>query len=132
MNLLGGERNFVIVRQGSIARIRDVYSKPQKGFLLDTFIFPGNSGGPVILKPEIASIQGTKPINRSHLVGIVSGYLPYIDVAVSLQTKRARVSFEENSGLAQVVPVDYIDEVIKDYEASPSARRKGCQGSQAK
>jgi hypothetical protein len=36
----------------------------------------------------------------------------YVDVAVSEQTKKARIAFEENSGLAEVLPVDFIDEAI--------------------
>jgi hypothetical protein len=31
-------------------------------FLLDSLVFPGNSGSPVILKPEISSIEGTPAI----------------------------------------------------------------------
>ena len=73
---------------------------------------PGTSGGPVINKPEIISITGTKSANQSNLIGIVKSYIPYQDIAVSKQTGRPRVIFEENSGLATVHPVDYIDEII--------------------
>jgi hypothetical protein len=81
-------------------------------FLVDAFIFPGNSGSPVILRPEITSISGTPPQNVAYLIGIVRSYLPYADLAISPQTHRPRVSFEENSGLAEVLPTDYIDEAI--------------------
>src|ERR1019366_8874960 len=53
LQLVGGERNYVIVRHGTIARIGDMLAGTNKNFLVDTFIFPGNSGGPVILKPEM-------------------------------------------------------------------------------
>ena len=59
LGLVGGERNFVIVRQGAIARIRDALAGVTKEFLVDAFIFPGNSGGPVITKPEISTIQSS-------------------------------------------------------------------------
>jgi hypothetical protein len=52
-------------------------------FLIDALVFPGNSGGPVVLRPEIVSINGTPPQNRSYLIGMVVSYQPYIDVAVS-------------------------------------------------
>jgi S1-C subfamily serine protease len=120
MGLADGVQDYVIVRQGVIARIRDRLDSPTvKTFLIDAFVFPGNSGSPVVLKPESASIQGTKPgINEAYLLGIVQGFVPYIDVAVSAQTRRARVTFEENSGLANVVPADYIQETIQDYKKS--------------
>ena len=49
-------------------------------------------------------------IRRSLLLGIVSSYIPYADVAVSRQTGRPRITFEENSGLAKVVPIDMAKE----------------------
>jgi S1-C subfamily serine protease len=118
MGITGGRRNTVIVRSGSIARIRDVLVKANHTFLIDAFIFPGNSGGPVILKPETLSIQGTKAQNTAYLIGIVHSYLTYQDVAISSQTKKPKVIFEENSGLAAVHPVDFIDETINEYNKS--------------
>ncbi len=114
MGLIGGERNYVIVRQGTIARIRDSLAGTSKDLLVDTSIFPGNSGGPVVTRPEIASIEGTKAIRAAHLVGVVSTYLTYQDVAISAQTKKPRIIFEENSGLATVVPADFIDDVVHE------------------
>jgi S1-C subfamily serine protease len=113
MNLTGAQRNYVIARQGCIARISDMLDGTDQSYLIDAFIFPGNSGSPVVLRPEITSIQGTKPQTTAYLIGIVRSYIPYTDVAISIQTKRPRISFEENSGLAEVLPLDYIDEAIK-------------------
>jgi S1-C subfamily serine protease len=120
MGLVGGIQDYVIVRQGAIARIRDRLDSPTvKTFLIDSFIFPGSSGSPVVLKPEASSIVGTKPaIHQAYLVGVVQAYVSYIDTAYSKQTKRPRVTFEENSGLATVVPADYIQETIEDYKKS--------------
>lgn len=122
--LVGQQRDYVVVRQGCIARITDSLNAPSriKTFLVDAFVFPGNSGGPVVLRPNPpeAQFQGEKaPINAAYLIGVVRGYQPYIDVAISPQTKRPRVSFEENSGLAEVVPADYIDETIADSMVNP-------------
>lgn len=115
MGLVGGERNAVIVRSGSIARIRDALAKANQEYLIDAFVFPGNSGGPVVSKPELVAIRGTKSQSAAYLIGIVKSYVPYEDVAISLQTKRPRVIFEENSGLAAVHPIDFVQEVIKEH-----------------
>ena len=118
----GNQRNYVIVRQGILARIRDAVAGSSPTFLVDASIFPGNSGGPVVTKPEVVSIQGTTAYSKADLIGIVSAYVPYQDVAISTQTKRPRIIFEENSGLAIVVPADRIVEVVDAADAVVVAR----------
>jgi|LGOV01.1.fsa_nt_gb S1-C subfamily serine protease len=115
MGLVGGERNTVIVRSGTIARIRDALVRANQEYLIDAFVFPGNSGGPVVSKPEALAIQGTKSQEAAYLIGIVKSYVSYRDVAVSLQSKRPRVIFEENSGLAAIHPIDFVQEAIKGH-----------------
>lgn len=112
MGLAGDERNYVIVRQGIIARIQDLLKGTAKQFLIDASVFPGNSGGPVFTKPEAVAIQNTKAHSRCVFLGMVSSYLPYFEFAVSEQTGRRRMMFEENSGLGIVVPYDLIRETI--------------------
>ena len=111
MKLAGKDRHHAICRTGCIARIRDLYEGISNEFLIDATVFPGNSGGPVFNKPDLIAIQGTKKQTSCKLIGIATGYLPYHDVAISPQTGRARVVFEENSGLSVVLPVDVIHEV---------------------
>lgn len=130
MGLVGGHRNSVIVRSGTLARIRDVLSGVNTAFLVDAFVFPGNSGGPVVLKPEALAIEGTTAQVTPYLIGVVQAYVPYEDVAVSQQTGRPRIVFEENAGLAAVLPVDFIEETIAarcapqiQKQAKPAARR---------
>ncbi len=118
MGLVGEERNTVIVRGGVIARIRETLARPTKGYMVDTIVFPGNSGGPIITKPETVAIQGTRPQKSASLIGIVASYVPYKDVAVSQQTGNIRVIFEENSGLAEAYSVDCIDQTINRLEAA--------------
>jgi hypothetical protein len=103
------------VRGGSIARLRDALDGTEPTFLLDASVFPGNSGGPAVFRPEVTAITGTEAISRSFLLGVIAAYVPYIDVAISGQTKRPRITFEENSGLAEVYPVDFIDETIIEW-----------------
>lgn len=108
-----GQRNFVIVRGGTIARVQDCLVGDRPTFLIDAMVFPGNSGGPVVSRPSSGAVQGTKAQNVSYLIGMIEGYIPYEDYAVSAQTRRPRVIFEENSGLAEVTPVDEIERVVK-------------------
>ncbi len=112
LGIVSEQINCVISRSGTIARIRDLLANRQRSFLIDANIFPGNSGGPVITRPEMVSIEGTQPINRAVLIGIVKSYIPHHDVAISQQTGRPRVIFEENSGLALVETVDSIRQTV--------------------
>jgi hypothetical protein len=89
-------------------------------FMIDSFVFPGNSGGPVVLKPDMFAIQGTKSQSKAALIGVVTDYRPYTDVAISPQTHRARVLFEENSGLADVLPIDYVEDTIRAWSKGQS------------
>ena len=108
--MVGGDKNYVIARQGIIARIQDWFDDAAKCFLIDASIFPGNSGGPVLAKPTLHTYGAT--ITTAMLIGVVTGYLPYRDIARSDQTGHPILSYVENSGLAVVVPVDAIDETI--------------------
>ena len=110
LGLIGGDRNYVITRHGTIARLTDFLDGRSREIIVDCTRFPGNSGGPVVTKPELLAIEGTKPQKRSYLLGIVSEYISYKDVAVSRQTQRERVVFEENTGLAKIVPAHLLKE----------------------
>ena len=113
LGIIGEKRNVVIVKGGIIARIRDTLNERNPEYYIDVFVFPGNSGGAVISKAEFTAISGTKSQHASYLIGVVGSYVPYQEEAVSRQTKRTRIIFEENSGLAVVHPVDFIEEIIE-------------------
>ena len=115
-------RHFVMVRQGCVARIQDWLSGHSRHVLVDALIFPGNSGGPVFLRPSSIAIKGTKTNDESFLLGMVESYIPYRDVAVSVQTQQPRVTFEENSGIALIIPGDAIIETVKFATQSLLAR----------
>lgn len=106
----GDERNYVIARYGIIARAQHWLAGGGKTFLIDAFIFPGNSGGPVLLKPEPSAIVGTQAQKQCLLIGMVSSYIPYEEIAISAQTGKPRMVFQENSGLAKIVPYEHIYE----------------------
>jgi len=108
-----------IFRSGDICRINS-----DKTILLDAFAFPGNSGSPVFLKTStIRFDNNTINLGSDELgdrfIGIIGAYIPYEDVAISLQTNQPRVIFQENSGIALVWSIDYINEIIN------SAQMKG-------
>lgn len=113
MGIVSSQRQHVICRKGCISRVRDALEGRSKEFLIDASVFPGNSGGPVINSPDMNCINGTKAIQKSDLIGIVKSYISFQDIAISQQTKRPRIIFEENSGLASVVPVDFIMETVE-------------------
>ena len=111
MGISGKARNFVIVRQGIIARVDEELLKD--GFYyIDASAYPGNSGGPVIHKPEMVTITGTQSNASAGLIGVISSGETYSDVAISQQTGKARIIFAEQTGLVRVVPTELIFEII--------------------
>lgn len=100
--------------------------------LIDAFVFPGNSGGPVYWKPYsglefeskgLVTITGPKIKGREpSLIGIVLAYAPYEDVATSLQTGKPRSISEANSGLAVIVSASRIRALFKSKEIQDALR----------
>lgn len=105
----------VIVRKGSIARIRDVYNGKSDNYLIDALIFPGNSGAPVFSVPYFGSVKGPS-INATRLLGVVKDYLLHEETAISTRSREERLLYTENSGLAIVHPMDYVEEVINIHK----------------
>lgn len=114
LGTVGAFRNAPVVRRGCIAQIQELYSGHSPSFLVDAEVFPGNSGGPVILAPETVTPCDSPP-RKPALVGVAFAYLAYQDLATSDQTGHPRVIFEENTGLTEVYPVDRVDETIRAH-----------------
>lgn len=112
LGAVGAFRNAPVVRRGCVAQIQELYAQHSDSFLVDAQVFPGNSGGPVILAARPFS-PWDQSATLPALVGLAHSYLAYQDVATSDQTGHARVFFEENTGLTQVYPVDRIEEAIQ-------------------
>lgn len=103
-----------VCRLGCISRIEHLYhNNDAKFFIIDATTFPGNSGSPVINRPEFITIEDTPTNSSANLIGIVSAYIPYREQLMSTQTQKIRMINEENSGLTIVYPVDYIIEVVE-------------------
>lgn len=109
----GKARNFVIVRQGIIARV-DEEVLEEGYFYIDASAYPGNSGGPVIHKPEMVKIMGTQSNTNAGLMGVISTGETYSDIAISQQTGETRIIFTEQIGLVRVVPTELIFEIINE------------------
>ena len=124
MGLVGQQRGTAIVRSGTLARFSELRDGHTKDMIVDAYVFPGNSGGPVFTKPETIAIQGTESHPSAFLVGVVASYYPYRDLAVSPQTGNLRVVFEENSGLASVFPVNCINETADAFKALQSSPKE--------
>jgi Trypsin-like peptidase domain len=111
-----GDTNRItpITRHGTVSVVNN-----DRTFYLDGFGFPGNSGSPVFIRPSSVSVMTKDAFTLGDplgckFVGVVGEYLPYQEVAVSTQTRRARVLFEENTGLARVWPVQSIKRLFSD------------------
>lgn len=114
MNLVQSIKNIPICRMGCISYISHIlkYELNEINYLIDSQTFPGSSGSPVIIKPELTSIKGTKPHSEAKLIGILHSYIPYREQCISVQTGSIRQTYEENSGLTLVYPVDLIVKIV--------------------
>lgn len=107
------ERVVPIIRSGTISIINE-----DKTFHVDASAFPGNSGSPVFLKPMPIKFD-EKGISISpdelggKFIGIIGEYITYQEAAVSTQTGRTRIIFEENTGLSKVWSVTFIREILE-------------------
>ena len=131
MSISGKAKNFVIVRQGIIARVDEEVL--EDGFYyIDASAYPGNSGGPVIVKPEVVAIQGTQSNCSAGLIGVISSGETYSDVTVSQQTGEAKVIFTEQTGLVRVVPVEFIYEIIDELIKSTTPQEAKVENAGSK
>lgn len=112
MGLVNVNSNLPICRMGCISRMSDTQINEHHNLLVDIQNFPGNSGSPIITRPETISIKGTASLSKSVLVGIVHSYIPYKERLINSQTNEVVEIRSENSGLANVHPVEYIREII--------------------
>ena len=112
---VGRRRKNVVVRHGCIARIQDLLDGESPFYLLDAAVVYGNSGGPVILRPEVTAICGTQPHHNALLIGVVSGFLPYPEQVRQPHGEETGLVAPQHSGLSIVWPVDAIDQVVEEH-----------------
>ena len=111
------ELKVLISRHGSIANIKDLFSKKRIDFIVDSLVYPGNSGGPVLLNPIMNTSLGYKDIKEPLLIGMVTNYYAHREKAFSDLTSEQKVLFEDNSGLVSCYPLDMIHKIV-DYANS--------------
>ncbi len=124
LGLVNETSNLPICRLGCVARMSKEQVSESHNLLVDIQNFPGNSGSPIITRPEIISIQGTKSLTQSVLLGIVHSYIPYRESLINSQTKEVVEVRSENSGLANVHPVEYVLELIDSIQPKPQKKTK--------
>lgn len=109
---IGGEKAIPVCRSGIISML----GESEYTFLIEGYAYPGNSGGPVFLKPSIYNFRTNAigKITSPYLIGVVTKCVNYCEPAFSKQTGRVRITFEENSGLTFVIPSQYIKELIPE------------------
>ena len=112
MGLVNVKSNLPLCRLGCIARMSETQIQEEHNILVDVQNFPGNSGSPIVLRPDTATIIGTKSLNMSVLVGIIHSYIPYQETLVNSQTGKVVEIKSENSGIANAHPVEYIRKVV--------------------
>lgn len=120
MSLVNVSSNLPLSRMGCISRMSETQIKEQHNMLVDIQNFPGNSGSPIITRPEFVSVGGSPSLTKCVLVGIVHSYIPYREQLINNQTKEVVEIRSENSGIALVHPVEYIREIIDKIYPKPS------------
>lgn len=109
--LVGIDTKAPLCRMGCIARNKEIINGA--GYLIDIQNFPGSSGSPIINKIDINCLDGTVSYNKTVLIGILAGYIPFRDTLYSRQTGKNMQIVEENSGIAIAYTVDAIKEVVE-------------------
>ncbi|WP_346704680.1 serine protease [uncultured Agathobaculum sp.] len=112
MGLVNINSNTPICRMGCIARMSESQISETKNILVDIQNFPGNSGSPIVTRAEVLSIEGSKSLNRSVLLGIVHSYIPYQETLINSQTQQVVEIRSENSGIAKAHPVEFIRDLV--------------------
>ncbi|MCD6434805.1 MAG: trypsin-like peptidase domain-containing protein, partial [Clostridiales bacterium] len=116
LGLKGIKKNFPLARQGVIAR-NDEELLFQNQIYLDINNFPGNSGGPIIIKPSAVHLQSRKPFKKNMLLAIVSRYIAHTKTLYDNSTKppTPKMIVEENSGIAIAIPMNVALEEIQKW-----------------
>lgn len=92
-----------VVRKGIISHVN--YKKQH--IIIDCFVFPGNSGGPVFQAPNDEDSKHT-------LIGLVSRYIPYRQIHVIPVENITNINYV-NSGYALIVSMDHVIESIVEF-----------------
>ena len=102
-----GSQDYPIVRHGMVAQIKGLANGDHDTFLVDGSAFGGNSGGPVLTKPQAGSIEGTSRIEQVRLVGMVAASTNIT------RTSDSGPQVQENADLIIVEPINQVNETVE-------------------
>ena len=109
-----GRQDYPIVRHGMLAQVQGWLRSEHDTYLVDGAGFPGNSGGPVVTKPQFGALEGTQSVPGGLLIGMVSrrelSDSP-VEVGASVETANL-IRVAETADLIEVIPMDLIDETV--------------------
>lgn len=94
-----------LLRKGIVAGINTT----KRTIILDCPVYYGNSGG-LAIEVELINPTPDTLISKFNVIGIVSQYIPFVELLESKQHGYVNTNFE-NSGYSIVVPVDSIFEL---------------------
>jgi hypothetical protein len=55
-------------------------------------------------------------VKVTKLIGVARAFLTYVEEAVSIQTNKTRITFEDNAGLASVELAYNLLKILKEYK----------------
>lgn len=107
LGLSGIEKTHPVARMGIVARNDKELLGKEGNFWLDINNFPGNSGGPIFIKPSILHLNGRQALMKADLIGLISAYIPYSKKLFDNTTNppQPKMVIEENSGIAIAIPI---------------------------
>ena len=121
-------QDYPIVRHGMLAQIQGWLRGEHCTFLVDGSGFPGNSGGPVVTKPQFGTFEGTRHVSEARLVGMVSKtrlstrpVVQPVDLQIPsllawlvrmVRKKIPSPYTTETADQIECVPIDLIDETV--------------------
>jgi hypothetical protein len=118
-----------IVRSGVIARIQDVYDSFGTTIMIDVQVFPGNSGAPVFLLPQLYTTTDQPPIVEEGLIGVVHALHTSPQTRPDPSTGTAVIVTRENAGLGYVQTVAVLHQTIEHFERVHPLPRDSSAGS---
>ena len=126
LRLAGEERNYPIARGGIIARF-DAEILKNHYYYVDVAIYPGNSGGPVILKPAANSLKGTQKVTKTYIIGVVASVEMQPQNLYGIRNNRyeMRMVLYEHANLGRVVPMECVKEAVDYLKRRIDQRKPG-------
>lgn len=102
--------DYPIVRSGMIGQIRGWIDGQHNSILVSGTVFNGNSGGPVLLKPQPGGMEGTPIRTHIYILGMVSSYRRIFTPDNPMGG--------ENSGIMEIIPMDTIYSIVAKHTRS--------------